>query len=352
MPVRRSSVVLFLVGIVLIVAAVLLKYVVVPIATKLPGSTNLGITYLGKATMLNGTALQAGDTAHVMAANVPITVDRRVKVTSTHGDTAIVSDTLVIHAGSQTLPISHTFALDRTSLQGVIPPKGTTVEPSQGALSSTFPLSPKANSSYRYYDASTRQIVPITYTGDAKLMGRSVNVYAFAPQGAVLDPALLKLLPMSLPKKLIAGLAPLLPADVRAKITPATLALLPDPIPLAYTSKTAVKAYVDRQTGVPIDEAISQEVVVDVTVGTQTIGLAPVLALDFSIAPASMRYLADKATSAGRLLTLMTVIVPAVLTLVGLLLVVISVVRRRKPTPPMAVGDQERSRSVDVARQV
>jgi len=79
-PVRRSSIVLAVIGIVLIVLGVLIRLIVVPIATKLPGSTNLGVTYSGTATMLNARALQSGDTKHVIAANVPMTVDRRLKV--------------------------------------------------------------------------------------------------------------------------------------------------------------------------------------------------------------------------------------------------------------------------------
>src|SRR5712672_3113031 len=109
-PVRRSSIVLSVIGVVVIMLAVLVRFVVVPIATQLPGNTDLGVSYAGTATLLNSRALQSGDTKHVIAANVPLTVDRRVKVTSPHGDTAIVSDALTIHAGDQTLPSAHTYA--------------------------------------------------------------------------------------------------------------------------------------------------------------------------------------------------------------------------------------------------
>jgi hypothetical protein len=331
LPIRRSSIVLAVTGIVLIVLAVLVRFVVVPVATKLPGSTNLGVTYSGTATLLNSSALQSGDTKNVIAANVPTTVDRRLKVTSVHGDTAIVSDDLTIHAGSQTLPSDHTYALDRTTLEGVTPPPGIAVEPSRGALSSTFPIGPQANDSYRYYDSTTRGIVPISYTGHATRDGRSVNVYTIASTGAVKDPGLLKLLPPSLPKKLIASLAPLLPAAVQAKITPATLAALPNPVPLSYTGTTHIVAYVDSQTGVPIDETVSEQVVVNVAAGAQTLSLIPVLALDFHATPASVQYLASKAKTAGELLTLMKVIVPIVLVVIGVVLLVIAILRRHKP---------------------
>jgi hypothetical protein len=338
LSVRRSSIVLAVTGVVLIVLGVLVRFVVVPVATKLPGSTNLGVAYSGTATLLNSSALQSGDTKNVIAANVPTTVDRRVKVTGVHGDTAIVSDDLTIHAGSQTLPSDHTYALDRTTLEGVTPPPGIAVEPSRGALSSTFPIGPQANDSYRYYDSTTRGIVPISYTGHATRDGRSVNVYTIASTGAVKDPGLLKLLPPALPKKLIASLAPLLPAAVQAKITPATLAALPSPVPLSYTGTTHIVAYVDSQTGVPIDQTVSEQVVVNVAAGAQALSLIPVLALDFHVTPASMNYLASKAKTAGELLTLMKVIVPIALVVIGVVLLVIAILRRRKPAAAPAAA--------------
>src|SRR5260370_17742643 len=93
--------------------------------------------------MLKSGVLQSGDNKNGIAANVPTNVDRRLKVTGIYGDTAIVSDDLTIHAGSQTLPSDHTYALDRTTLEGVTPPPGISAEPSVGALSSTFPIGPQ-----------------------------------------------------------------------------------------------------------------------------------------------------------------------------------------------------------------
>jgi uncharacterized membrane protein len=337
-PVRRSSIALAVIGIILIVLGVLVRSVVVPVATKLPGSTDLSVTYTGTATLLNSSALQSGDTKNVIATNVPTTVDRQLKVTGIQGDTAIVSDDLTIHAGSQTLPSDHTYALNRTTLEGVTPPVGVSVEPSVGALSSMFPIGPAANSSYRYYDSTTRNIVPIAYTGHATRAGRSVNLYTISSAGAVKDPGLLKMLPPSLPKKLIAGLAPLLPAAERAKFTPAVLSALPNPIPLSYTGTTSIVAAVDSQTGIPITETISEQVVVNVTAGSQTLSLIPVLALDFHLTPASTTYLANKAKTTGELLTLMKLIVPVVLVVIGVVLLVIAILRRHKPAAARAAA--------------
>jgi hypothetical protein len=323
-----------------IVLALLVWFVVVPIATQLPGNTDLKVNYAGTGTLLNASALRAGDTAHVIAKNVPVTVNRELKVTSVHGSTAIVADNLTIEAGTQTLPSDHTYALDRTTLQGVAPPAGIAVEPSAGALSSAFPLGPKASDSYRYYDPTTRNIVPIRYAGSTAVDGRSVNIYDISSAGPAKDPGLLKMLPPALPKKLLTSLAPLLPAAVRAEMTPAAVAALPDPVPLSYTGTTAIVAYVDQQTGVPVNETVSEQVIANVTAGTRTLSLIPVLALGFHVTPASMQSLADKARTSGELLTVIEVIVPVVLVVLGVIPLVIAVLRRRRPTPAAPAGTE------------
>jgi hypothetical protein len=333
MSVRRSSKVLGTIGTVLIALSLLVVFVVVPFATRLPGSTDLTVHYSGTASLLNSAALQSGDTSHALASNIPTTVDRQIKVLSTHGTTAVLKDGLNIHAGSQNIIDAHTYAINRTSLKGVKSLNGTAAEPSPGALSSAFPIGPKSDNSYRFYDPTTQTIVPIVYTGLAHSGGRSVNVYNIAASGLVKDPGVLKLLPPALPKSLLPALARILPASLRAQFTPAVVAQLPDPIPVSYTGTTHIVADVDQQTGVAIDEAISEQVVVNAMVGTSPVSLLPVLALDVHMTPASIHYLADKATSAGRLLTLLTIVVPIVLGVIGFILIVVAVIRRKKPQP-------------------
>ena len=338
MAVRRSSIVLGAVGVVAIVLALLVWFVVVPFASQLPGNTDLKVTYTGTGTVLNASALQSGDTKDIIEKNVPVTVDREVKVTSVHGSTAIVSDDLTTHAGTQTVPNDNVYALNRTTLEGVAPPAGIAVAPSVGALSSAFPVAPKADDSYRYYDSISRKIVPIRYAGTSSIDGRSVNIYKFSATGPVKDPELLKLLPSALPKSQLGSIAPLLPAAVLAKFTPAVLGSLPDPVPLTYTGTITIAAYVDQQTGVPISETISQQVVVNVKAGPQTVSLIPVLALDFHSTSASQQYLANKASSSGQQLTVLKVIVPVVLVVLGVIAIVIAVLRRRRPVPATPAG--------------
>src|SRR4051794_19973221 len=89
---RRSSKILIGLAALLVVAAALTRFVVLPMGSKLPDDTKASARYSGTATLLNAEALQSGDTAHVVLRDVPISIERQIKVTSTHGDTAVVAD--------------------------------------------------------------------------------------------------------------------------------------------------------------------------------------------------------------------------------------------------------------------
>ena len=337
MPVRRSSIVLAGIGVVLIVLGVLVRFVVVRSPPSCPRRRQPGRHLQRHRHLLDGSTPCSPVTPSTSSRPTSgQTVDRRLKVTGVHGDTAIVSDDLTIHAGSQTLPSDHTYALDRTTLQGVTPPPGIAVEP-WGALSSTFPMG-AGEQLLRYYDSTTRGIVPISYTGHATRDGRSVNVYTIASTGAVKD-ELLDLLPPSLPKKLIATLAPAAadrragqdhPSHPRRAAQPRSRSAIPGP---PASSPTSTRRPASRST-----RRLPEQVVVNVAAGAQALSLIPVLALDFHATPASVTCLASKAKTAGELLTLIKVIVPIVLVVIGVVLLVIAILRRRGPAATPAAA--------------
>ncbi|MDQ1038850.1 hypothetical protein QFZ75_005266 [Streptomyces sp. V3I8] len=333
MSARRSSIVLITLAVVLVAVATVVRFVLAPNATKLPDDTDQTVHYAGEAMMLDSKALQAGDTAHAFKSDIPITVDRRVQVTSTHGDTAVLKDATTIHLGKQSLPSAKTYALDRDSRRGTSPPASKSVEPSHGALSSAFPPDAAQDNSYRYYDSTTRSIVPVRYTGTAKREGRAVNVYDITVSAPVKDPAVLAPLPPALPKKLVAKLRPELDSTARARLTPAALSALPDPVPITYQGRSTLVAYIDQQTGIAIDQTVSRTVVASTTVGDEPTSLMPVSSFTFGVTPASMRELGDKAGSAGLLLTLLTDVTPLVLIAVAAALLLIYFLRRRKHRP-------------------
>ena len=53
MPLRRSSIVLGVIGAVLIISALLVELVAVPVLTRLPGSLDVTLHYTGTSSRLN-----------------------------------------------------------------------------------------------------------------------------------------------------------------------------------------------------------------------------------------------------------------------------------------------------------
>jgi hypothetical protein len=323
---RRPSIVLVSIAAALVAAAAVLRFLVAPNATELSGDTDQTVHYAGKATMLDSEALRSGDTAHALRSGIPVTVDRRVRVTSTHGDTAVLTDAMTVRAGEQSLPSVKTYAVDRRSREGTSAPASKTVEPSRGALSSAFPPDADRGDSYRYYDPTTRSIVPVRYTGSARREGRTVNVYDIKVSAPVKDPAVLKPLPTALPKKLVTALA-------GNRVAPAALSALPDPVPLAYQARSTLVAYIDRQTGVAVDQSVSRDILATTTAAGERISLLPVSSLTFQVTPESRKTLGDKAASAGLFLTALTDAIPLTLVVVAALLVLIAFRRGRTRKP-------------------
>ena len=328
MPVRRSPVILAVIGAALVSSALLVRLVAVPVLTRLPGNLDVKLHYAGTASLLNTQALQSGDSAHLFLKNVPTTIDRRLKAGSTTAHTAAVTDAVTLTVAGNSSPQHYTYALDRTTLRTVPASGGTAVEPSTGCLAVAFPLHPKADNSYTVYDSSTQQCFPVTYVGAARRGGRAAYEYTASITGGIKDPQLLHTLPAALPKQTVTALAPQLPEPVRAQLIGA-LAALPDPIPLTYTAQTTLHVFADRTTGLPLDEALHQQVLVGVEVAGQRADLMPVLDVSAAFTPDTVTSTADLARSASTKLSMIGVVIPAVLGVLGLLFLVLGVLRRR-----------------------
>jgi Porin PorA len=103
-------------------------------------------------------------------------------------------------------------------------------------------------------------------------------------------------------------------------------------VPLGYESSTAT-AYVNQSTGIVVDQAITEPVTPTLSVDGTTARLVPVMATAMKAIPASVKFAADKAASASKLL--MTA-APIGLYMLGLALIIVAIVRRRKPASTQA----------------
>src|SRR5215813_11463583 len=108
------------VGVVLLAAAAILYWAVVPAVAKLPSDTNETRNYDGTAKVLvNPQALAAGDRAHGILVNVPVKATRLVKVDATTSSAAQVTDkrNLTTTSGQAVGTTSNTYAVDRKTLE-------------------------------------------------------------------------------------------------------------------------------------------------------------------------------------------------------------------------------------------
>jgi len=189
-------------GALLIALAALLRFVLVPMVSKLPGDLDVNPVYEGTGTLLNAQALQAGDIANVIASDVPVTIDCHIYVSSTDGDTALAHDDVTLTAPGLSVPSDHTYAIDRKTMDAANSYSGEGVEPHSG-MTIALPLHPDPAASYQYYDSATRTTAPMIYVDSGSISGRDILNYTVEAKGALRDPAIARTLPPALPKSLL-----------------------------------------------------------------------------------------------------------------------------------------------------
>ncbi|HEY5853300.1 MAG TPA: porin PorA family protein [Aldersonia sp.] len=335
------------VGIVSITLAALVHFVLTPALTKLPADTDSTAHYTGTATMLNAKALAAKDTAHAIAKDVPITMDRHVFVTTTAGDSATVQDDVTLNVpGTEAKPKTHVYTMDRGSLQatGAVTESGAT-EPISGLLF-TLPLHPKAEN-YSIYDSATEQTVPLKFTGTGDVSGRATNTYEVDASGPLQDEATLQTLPPALPKALIGQIMPLLPAGSQQALT-ASMDALPDSVPLSYVVTTQASLAADQTLGAPLDSSLHQTIVATIDAGGNQVPLLPVADVKVELTDDTVAANVGKANEAAQKLNVVSTVVPLTLLLLGNVLFVVGFKRRRQPIgAPHVTTDDELSMARD-----
>jgi hypothetical protein len=333
--VRKSTVFLAAGAVVALAAAAVVRFSVVPGLLQLPADLDTTLHYTGTADVLDVSALQSGDIAGAISRGVPVTAEEHVRVTSTHGQTAIVADefTLTRDGNTRMSATTSTYAVNRKNLAAVPAPAGTTVDPHEG-LAVGFPLAPE-RTDYTYWDPPTQAGVTAAYQRTEERAGRDTYVYRLQTKAPLRDTGAIGDLPKSLPKSMLLGLAPTLPPDVQ-QLMAQYAALLPDELPLAFTATADSTFWVDIGTGYVVDVARKQGVEATLELGLASVPLGPVFSLDLRFAPDTVRTISDDAATAQQGLTLLNVIVPIVLVGLAALLALVAVVlsargRRRRP---------------------
>nr|WP_246324982.1 porin PorA family protein [Petropleomorpha daqingensis] len=340
----RSSVILGLLGVLLIVAAALVRFVYLPSASRLPDDFDSTQSYAGTYSGVNPDAFAGGPVDQVLVRDVPAEISRRYATASVDGDTAVVTRTLQTPAGEEVVGAAAVrYAVDRTTLESV-PSDAKDVVASKGLIFS-LPLHPQTDAKYQLWDEATAKAFPLTYKGTGTVQGREVYRFESTAEGPVADPAALGL-PTSITRGQLTDLGPrlasLLPPAVQAQL-PALLAALPSDIPLTWTSKTTSTVWADQTVGAPIRANSSQEI------SASIVGISlPFATMDLTSTQASDTAIASDASDIAAKLTWIGTIIPIAALVLGVLLLALAVFlairagrRPGGPTPAEPPGVSE-----------
>jgi hypothetical protein len=327
MAVSGRRAVLLGAGVVLLLGAGALRFAAVPYVTRLPDDVNQFQEFTGTYSGLNPTALTGGTgPAHLDGA--PVTAQRGLVVERVDGDVAVVRFTSRVRVqGEAQEPVVSRFAVNRGDLSAAAVPAGASgVTPSQGQVFS-LPRHPDPGTTYRLWDPLVARAVPLIDRGEATVDGRAVRRYELSSSGPVADPASSHL-PTVLRREQMTTAAPALasslPTALRANL-PALMARMPASLPLRWTTTNRSLLDVDTEFGVPIRSDTTQQLTAVVAGGMSF----PFSSIRLVTTDSSAADTVSELESGGRWLLAIETVVPAVLAVLGLVLLILGLRRRR-----------------------
>ncbi|MFC6013390.1 porin PorA family protein [Nocardia lasii] len=343
---RKSALVFALLGAVLVIGAVVLRFVIVPSSMKLPADLNSFQKYAGTTQALNGQALAAGDLANLLTPALPITADTGVVVNAVDGDTAIVTRSAAITMPDGSIQNDvHTYAVSRVDYGAValsdaqrdalVPAAQRPDFEAHSGLVFTWPMNPPKDGTM-LYDSVAGVAQPATFVDEGDLEGRHVYNYHVEGVGPVADQAVLSkftAFPAQLPKMLIAGMlqAGVVPEQSRATLA-AALPTLPDMLDLGFATTNDVRGAIDTQFGAPLRVEQTQGIYATVAVDGKDVPTVPLSITTLRTTDPEVTTTANKLAENATTLSLMNVWVPLTLLALGLALIGLATTRRN-PTP-------------------
>jgi len=343
---RKLGIASVVLGVLLLAFSAVLRFAIVPSQKQLPSDTNKVRHYSGTAsTLLNAQAVTSGDLSALFLHDVPLAIDRAVKVTDTDGQKAIATETRTVKGpgGAQLSRTSYVYGLDRKSLEPVKAFGGKTVTSvPDSALTISWPFGTHKKN-YTAYVIDTQGSVTAKYSGEAKVDG--LNTYVFKTQvspAKITDPQSLKSYPQALPKNMLQVLPKALGLpSAQAAALLKLLQAMPDPVPITYLYSGQTTLWVAPDTGtiVKTTKAETRQAALTVPGQATPVPLTTVSQLSYTQTPASVTAAVKDAKDAKNAITLFGTTLPLIGLLVGAVLVgagVFLILRRppRAPLPP------------------
>jgi hypothetical protein len=339
---RKWGVVVAAVGLLMLVGAAGLRFVVVPGQQVLPADTAEQIVYAGTLTAIDPSAIEAGDLEGATVRDVPVTVERQFEVVEAEGDQARVSDAATVtvrESGEVVSETEHFYAVDRRTMHAVPGFSDEPVEDAEGLVVG-FPIgAEKVN--YVGWVQEVEETAHVVFEGETTVEGLTAYEYAGEHSAEVGGGELVEGAPDSLPKEQLAALveAAGVPVALQEQLS-AALPMLPDRVPLSYVYTTEDRYTVEPTTGI----------IVDMTKTTRTsVGMAgfedvrlPVVEMTVEYTPANVADQVQRAQDSLDQIRLFGTTIPLVLAGLGVVALVASVpMLRRRRTPDEALPQDD-----------
>lgn len=326
-------------GLILVVTAALVSWVVAPRLAMLPDDTDTVRVYAGTASvMVNPTSLTGTTFGPGLLRDVPITLRHHTKVVRTDGAMAVVSDQRAVDIpGFTVADFTYRFAVDRRDMG---PVSGFTGVPRHQGLTFNWPMDTQRQD-YTGWVVDAQDTTRLQYVGEGTRGG--VDTYIFrttVPATVIRDPQLLGVLPPTMTKAQILQLTPSLQlTEDRLLAMSKVLDRLPDPVPLAYTYSLQATYWIAPDTGVVVDTVHHEVRTANFVDGNELIPAAPIMDMTYQATPSTLSAAATDARDGAALLRLIRTTIPLVALFAGVVLSVIGMgllatTRRRPVVPP------------------
>jgi hypothetical protein len=328
-----------MVGVLLIAAAPLVRWVVAPAMTVLPGNTDTLRVYTGTAsTVINPSLLRGTLFGPALLHNQPVSVLHHVTVVDTKGGNALVNENKRVTLFNEAIAnVTHRYAVDRKDMQRG---SGFSDVTAQTGVTFNWPIHTKKQN-YTGWVSDTQQTTQLVYSGEAKRGGVDTYVFkATVPQARITDPAELKSLPASMPKSLLDQMTPSLGMSLdQLKELGKLLPKLPDPVPFGYLFSATSTYWVAPDSGLVVDVSAREVRTSGFLMSGQVVPVGPVLDFTYTSPPLTLKAAAGDAKDTASKMKLISSTVPLVSLIAGSAIIVIllgvAAIRRRPETPTM-----------------
>ncbi|WP_139279687.1 porin PorA family protein [Rhodococcoides yunnanense] len=331
---KLTGSIFFILGLLLVAVAAILRFSVAPGLTELSDRFNREIILVGTLSIPNPDPAAGG-----AMITLPVEAATTSSVRSLSDDSGVVSfdtQTYLTPRAVDSQPISNTsftYAVNRSTFEQTDPPAGMSVIDQKGGVTVNFP--PNSNhENLTTYNAVVQEAQPLEYQGTKSKSGRTLDIYTTDASGPVRNPDVLHVLQENLgPRFGTDGTTAPKLALLALGIPAVLLDSAPEQVPVSFSQADKTEIWVDPTLGSIVNQIGTTTVTTVFELPGQDIPVPASitkLEMDRSVVSSSISDL-DESDSQ---LPLVTTWIPVALLVLGIVFAILAVRLLTRPTRP------------------